>query len=285
MTLFNDPENLIKSGFPNEIFKISHNLPDNSLFHLDNLVELAKSLPSEQIEWNAGDASISQDPTKTPANGLSPEETVRNIEQCKSWLVLKNIQSDERYNEVLRECLNEVEEITGTRVTGVSDHAGFVFISSPQSVTPFHMDPEHNFLLQLRGSKTLQVFDQRDRSIIAEQQIENTYYGTKPHRNLEFNDSQSKKGKTITIDQGEAIHIPIHAPHWVKNGNAVSISFSITFSSDQSRKAVRVHSLNARLRSKGISPRDVGRSPLVDNTKDLAMRAAIGVKRALNREA
>ena len=29
----------------------------------------------------------------------------------------------------------------------------FIFISSPNTVTPYHMDPEYNFLLQIRGTK------------------------------------------------------------------------------------------------------------------------------------
>ena len=281
MPLFSDPNNYISNKFPDEPFKIQHSLPENKLFDIDNLVELARSLPADQIEWNAGDASISQDPSKTPANGLSPEDTIKNIEQCKSWLVLKNIQTDPEYKQIFKECLDEVEAIAGCKVTGISDRAGFIFVSSPNSITPFHMDPEHNFLLQLRGSKTLQVFDQRDRSVVTERHIENTYYGEKSHRNLEYKDSYASKGKAITLETGEALHIPIHAPHWVQNGDAVSISLSITFRSSRSRKAVRLYSLNARMRAKGIAPSDVGTYPIVDNTKDLMIRAAIGAKRVL----
>jgi len=38
----------------------------------------------------------------------------------------------------------------------------FIFVSSPEAVTPLHMDPEHNFLLQVRGLKTLHLFDPND---------------------------------------------------------------------------------------------------------------------------
>lgn len=281
MPLFSDPNNFINTNFPDDPFKIKHSLPENKLFDIESLVELARKLPAEQIEWNAGDANISQDPSKTPANGLSPEDTVRTIEQCKSWLVLKNIQTDAEYNLVFREYLDEIEAIAGSQVAGISDRAGFIFISSPNSITPFHMDPEHNFLLQLRGSKTLQVFDQRDRSVVTERNIESTYYGEKSHRNMEYKDSYASKGNSITLNSGEALHIPIHAPHWVQNGNAVSVSFSITFRSSRSRKAVRLYSLNARLREKGMAPSNVGTRPMLDNTKDLMIRTAIGAKRIL----
>ncbi len=195
--------------------------------------------------------------------------------------MLKNVQSDPEYATVLHECLNQVEEIAAQRLSGISDRAGFIFVSSPNSVTPFHMDPEHNFLLQMQGSKTIQVFDQRDRSIVAEEDIENTYYGNKAHRNLEFKDSFESQGQSIMLNSQEALHIPIHAPHWVRNGQTMSISFSITFRSDQSRKAVRIHTLNARLRRRGLSPADVGSSAMADHMKDLVVRSAVKAKSLL----
>ena len=35
---------------------------------------------------------------------------------------------------------------------------GFIFISSAGSVTHYHMDPEHKFLLKISGDKTMSVF-------------------------------------------------------------------------------------------------------------------------------
>ena len=43
---------------------------------------------------------------------------------------------------------------------------GFIFVSSPGSVTPYHIDPERNFLLQVRGNKTMHMFDGSDRSLL-----------------------------------------------------------------------------------------------------------------------
>ena len=40
---------------------------------------------------------------------------------------------------------------------------GFIFISSPGSITPFHMDPEYNFLLQIRGEKQISIWGGKDR--------------------------------------------------------------------------------------------------------------------------
>lgn len=281
MKLIDDPENRLAGQFPHEHFKIRHQLQNHPLFSIEQLLELAKFLPQEQIEWNAGNANVSQDPDKTPTNGLSPEQTVASISENKSWLVMKNIEAHPDYRQILFDCLGEVEDIAGQRLTGLGDRAGFVFLSSPGSVTPYHMDPEHNFLLQLQGSKTMHVFDQRDRSIVSEEEIESTYYGPARHRNLEFRDELNSKADSVVLNPGDALHVPIHAPHWVKNGDDVSVSFSITFRSDQSRRNVRLHSLNARLRKLGLSPSNVGKRPLLDGALDAVFRTAMGVKKAV----
>ncbi len=281
MNHIQDSAGNINRQFPNEHFTIQHGLQGHPLFQLDRLLELAKFLPEEQIEWNAGNASISQDPDKTPLNGLTPAETIASIEKNNSWLVMKNIQQHPDYEKILFDCLAEVESIAGRSLSGLGDRAGFIFVSSPGSVTPYHMDPEHNFLLQLKGSKTMHVWDQTDRSVVSEQEIESTYYGPGRHRNLEYRKELDAKASSVVLQPGDAIHVPIHAPHWVKNGDDVSISFSITFRSDQSRKAVRLHSLNARLRRLGLKPPNVGQKKVRDTSLDMLFRSALSLKKAL----
>lgn len=281
MKTLSDPDNLISQQFPVEHFKIRHTLQNHPLFSIEQLLELANYLPESQIEWNAGNASVSQDPDKTPTNGLTPAQTVASISENKSWLVMKNIEKHPDYQQILFDCLAEVEEIAGQRLTGLGDRAGFIFLSSPGSVTPYHMDPEHNFLLQLQGTKTMHVFDQRDRSVVSEQEIESTYYGPARHRNLNFRDEITDKADSVVLQPGDALHVPIHAPHWVQNGDEVSVSFSITFRSDQSKRAVRLHSLNARMRRLGLKPSDVGALPARDRAVDGLFRTALSVKRAL----
>lgn len=282
MSILRDSNNYIATQFPDEHFSLRHSLSGHELFATERLVELARELPVDQIEWNAGNASISQDPDKTPLNGLSPEETVASIAENQSWLVLKNIEAVPAYRDLLHECLEEVESIAGKRLTGLGDRAGFVFLSSPGSITPYHMDPEHNFLLQLQGTKTMHIFDQRDRNVVSEEEIESTYYGPGRHRNLVLRDDIEPMGKAVTLTPGDALHVPIHAPHWVKNGDEVSISFSITFRSDQSRRDVRLHSLNARMRRFGLTPPNVGSRKMRDNIFDFAFKSALSVKQSIS---
>src|SRR5689334_6187735 len=205
-------------------FTIRHALTDHPLFSLPALIELARELPAENVEYNAGDLPVDMDPAATPKTGLSIEETIRRIEECGSWLVLKFVERVRTYRRTLDRCLDQIEAAKVTGDGGMIRREAFVFISSPHAVTPYHFDPEFNFLLQIRGAKTVYVFP---RSMLTEQQIEDRF--TFSHRNLKFEASYQNRAEAFALSPGVGVHIPIAAPHWVQNGDSVSISFSITF--------------------------------------------------------
>jgi len=216
---------------------------------------------------------------RTPRNGLSPEETIRRIEECRSWLVLKNVQDDPAYRLLLEDCLAEVRAAAPPLTRGMCEPRAFIFVSSPDAVTPYHMDPEENFLLQIRGSKTISVFDPADRSIVSEPEIERFFSGA--HRNLAYRDDYQRKAQLFHLRPGLAVHVPFAAPHWVRNGPAVSISFSITFNTKASLRTLHAHRINGQLRRWGVQPTPVGRSALRDGLKQLVARTSARATRAL----
>ena len=264
-----DPQ-AFAAGFGRASFMLRHHLAGHFLFSLERLVALSRALPADKVEYNAGDLPISVDPAKTPRNGLSPEETIRRIRECRSWLVLKNVERDPAYRVLLERCLAEVNALRGTPAPQMSDRRGFIFVSSPGAVTPYHMDPEENFLLQIRGHKTMHVFDPADRAVLSEQEIERFFSGA--HRNLVFRDECQTRAQAFDLAPGRALHVPQTAPHWVQNGPEVSVSFSITFQTQASMRRKHAHRMNARLRRLGVEPRPVGQSPLRDNLKQLCYR-------------
>jgi hypothetical protein len=254
---------LFAERFGKAAFTLGHGLAGHALFSLERLVALCKALPADRVEYNAGDLPVSIDPARTPRNGLSPAETIRRIRECRSWLVLKNVERDPAYRRLLERCLAQV-------AVPLREPQAFIFVSSPGAVTPYHMDPEENFLLQLSGRKSVQVFDRADRAVLSEQEIERFFSGA--HRNLVFRDEYRARAQAFELTPGRALHIPLAAPHWVQNGAEVSISFSITFQTAASMRTGHAHRMNARLRRLGLEPQAVGSSALRDGLKQLCYR-------------
>jgi hypothetical protein len=261
-----------QAQFARTPFLLPHHLSGHELFSLARLVELSKRLPASLVEYNAGEVPVGLDPAHAPRNGLSPDETIRRIAECRSWLVLKNVECDQEYGLLLEACLAEVRAASARLTDGMRDPRAFIFVSSPGAVTPYHMDPEENFLLQIRGTKTMSVFDRTDRAVVSECQIERFLTGA--HRNLAWCDDFQRRARTFELRPGVALHVPFAAPHWVQNGPEVSISFSITFNTRASTRTLHAHRMNARLRRWGVVPAPVGRSALRDGVKQLLSRAS-----------
>jgi hypothetical protein len=276
-----EPERF-KQHFPDSGFTIQHHLAGLMAFELPQLLALSRRLPAESVEYNAGTLVPGQDPAATPQNGLSVEETIERIEQCQSWLVLKHVERDPLYKALMDACLDTLYPHALQTLSDLHDRAAFIFISSPGSVTPFHFDPEHNFLLQIRGGKTMHQFDKYDRTILPEAAIEEKYVDASSHRNQPFQDAFQAKAQTFTLQAGDGLFVPINAPHWVENGKEVSISFSITFHSAQSDRIARLYKFNGLLRRKlGITPTPVGQMPRKDALKHDGIMALRKLKKLL----
>jgi len=255
--------NAFANNFGQQPFLIEHRLTSHPLFQLDRLLELASALPPECIEYNAGSIPMSIAHEQTPMNGLSAEETIRRISECKSWLVMKYVERDREYQDLLYRCLEEVKEHSEALVPGMCNGQAFIFITSPGSVTPYHIDPEHNFLLQVRGGKTVHQYDGRERTLLSEEHLENFYADR--GRNIEFKPEFDEKSWVYDLQPGQGLHFPVTYPHWVQNQDEVSISFSITFRTPDLDRRRSLYQLNGKLRNWGISPSPVGSRPLRDS--------------------
>jgi cupin superfamily protein len=257
-----------RNRFNREPFIINHHLSRHPLFTLSRLVELSKRLPKENVKYNSGNIPIGTELYTGPQTGLSVEETIRRIEECGSWMVLKWVEQDEQYRDLLNRCLDEAQALSEPIEPGMCKREAFIFITSPNSITPYHMDPEHSFLLQIRGSKTVKVLPG---SVLSEQELEK-YFGE--GCDPTFKEECKEAAAAFRLRPGMGLHFPITVPHWVENGNEVSISFSITFRTPASERRGIVYSVNRKLRERGLKPAPFGQSPLRDSAKFNAFRAA-----------
>jgi hypothetical protein len=273
-----DPQRF-STSFDTTPFRVGHELAGHPLFSLARLVELARDLPEELVEYNAGDVPTSLDPARTPRTGLSVQETIRRIDDCRSWMVLKNVERDPEYRALLDRCLDEVQERSEPLARDMRGRVGFIFITSPSSVTPCHLDPECNFLLHMRGTKAIHIFDGGDRELLPERELERFFTGG--HRNVVLREEHEPRAFVFELLPGDGVHVPWAFPHYVRNGPEVSISFSITFQTPATERRALAYKVNSHLRRFGLAPKSVGRSGWRDAAKARGFDAARALARLL----
>jgi hypothetical protein len=238
---------------------VRHALADHPLLQLDAIAELAERFPGH-IERHRANLPLVV-PGGAPELEGSPSETVRRIETNGCWMVFWYIEQDREYKALLDACLDEAESYLPRQIGRTRQREAFLFLSAPNAVTPVHFDPEHNFLLQIRGRKNMTVCPFPDPG---SEQRELERYHDGGHRNLEAVPSE---GENFSLEPGAGVYVPSFMPHWVQNAPKASVSLSITFRSRSSLRAERVHSVNARLRRLKLSPPPPGTSAVRDRAK------------------
>ena len=269
--VFDEEARAIFAGaYPDAPVKLHHGLAGHPLLAIDALAGLAERMPAASVEYNLGKLPLGVRAEDTPSNGLSLGETIRTIESNGSWAVLKNVERDAAYGALLDAALAELEPIVEARTGAMLNREAFIFLSSPGSVTPFHMDPEHNILLQIRGEKVMTVFPAGDPELVPAVQSEAFHAGG--HRNLNWRDDFRQRGTAVKLLPGDAIHVPVKAPHFVENGAAVSVSLSVTWRSERSVAESELHGLNALLRRRGLPMGRISAAPERQGARRLAYR-------------
>jgi hypothetical protein len=258
-------------------FGIRHTLADHPLLSLEAIAELADSLPSGAIERHEARQPLLV-PGGCPELSGPPSETVRTIETNGRWMVLWNIEQVGAYRRLLDAILDEAVPFLPARERGMGRREAFLFLSAPLSVCPVHFDPEHNFLLHIRGSKQINVGRFPDREW---ERRELDRYHDGGHRNLVEIPPCSN---TFHMQPGDGVYLYPWVPHWVYNGPAACMSLSITFRTRRSERDEFVHSLNARLRRSGLSPLPAGESEFVDGVKAVSASFVAWLRRGCRRQ-
>jgi hypothetical protein len=283
----------LQRDFPLKPFAIRHGLAGHPLLTLPRIAQLAADLPRDLIEYNSGKVAISQDPDAIPSIDLDPVEVVKRIETAGAWMVLKRVENSLEYRALLDDTLLSVARACGfdsLDAAGFEQVEGFLFVSSPHSTTPFHLDSEDNFFVHIHGEKFFSVFDNRDRSIVSEDEIERSM--TK-HRNLKYDERFAPRGTEFHLFAGDGCYVPYQWPHWVRTADSYSISMAITWKTPEVRRLNDLHFFNSMLRGIGLPQRPPGTQPSRDaiklgfyravTTAIKPLRASLKMRRVLRR--
>jgi len=270
------------------IERLQHNFHLHPLLQLPALQQLAVELdPLQQCRFvrpgltqASGFAHGHQHP-----EGRSVEEVFRRIDEAGSWVALYNVEAIPRYRALLSEILDSVRDRVEREQPDIFMETGFIFISAPPSVTPFHIDRENNFWLQLQGRKTMNVWPHTDRTVVSAAEVED-FIVARSLRDVRFKEQFRSRSEEFDVGPGDGVYFPSTSPHmtrsdrsWVLPGDGVSISFGVNFYTSTTRHTARVHQFNRVLR-KGLklSPAAPGQRPSVDLFKASVGRVIGGAR-------
>jgi Cupin-like domain len=248
--------------FPRAPFATRHSLAAHPLFALPSLIELARALPRDRVEYNAGDLDPGVRPQDIPTLDMPADEVLRRLETCNAWMVLKRVETVPAYRALLEEALTGV-----ARRLGHTDAAA----AGANATTPFHFDPEENFFVQIRGPKFFHIFDNTDRSLVPEEELE---MSPSKHRNTPYRPEFEARGQVFALKPGDGIFVPHLWPHWVRTGDEMSVSMAITWKSPRAERLNTLLRANGVLRGLGLPQPRPGAWPLLDAAKVLAYRSA-----------
>lgn len=139
--------------------------------------------------------------------GRDIDEVFRRIEESGSWVALYHVETHPAYKKFLDEVTDCFRPLIEREQSGIFNVGGFIFISAPPSVTPFHIDRENNFWLQIRGRKSLSVWRHSDREAITAADVDRfIVYGSLDNVRLKEGDI----GRSCEFDAGpgEGVYFP-----------------------------------------------------------------------------
>ncbi len=264
--LYADPDTF-RDRFDQVAFEFRHRLADSPLFDSGALLSLAKKMAEDpnDVYYDAGDVGIGQRWDQVPVCNIPVDQLLHSIETANAWIILRRAEKFPEYAALLDACLDQIEELSGRDLAKLAKFRNaIIFINSPHRVSSYHIDRECNFLLQIRGQKTVRIFDRNDRDVLPEDEIER--FWTVDNNAASFKPAFEDRARVFELVPGSAVHIPVNAPHWVKNGPEVSVSLSINFHYHE-RLLADVYRANYLLRQLGLKPKPPGASPKIEVLK------------------
>lgn len=259
------------------IGRLHHGYDRHALFQLDELARLARELmPLKQcrfVQPGMTQASAFRHESSHP-DGRDIDEVFRRIEETGSWIALYNVEAIPRYRALLEEIVDDMRARIEREQPGIFNVTGFIFLSAPPSVTPFHIDRENNLWLQLHGRKTLSVWDPTDRAAVSAPHVED-FIVSHTLREVRLRDGATLTSHDFDSGPGDGVYFPSTSPHmtrtdtaWARPGDGVSVSIGVTFYTRHTVRTARVHQFNRVMRKYlGLAPAYPGQSAGIDAAK------------------
>ena len=244
-----------------------HELSSHPLLKIEAIADLADRLAAHSVVCDEAVKPLLV-PGGGPPRGVvsRPGDLIRDVESSGTWMTLLNVEQDHAYRDLMEECLKDLAPFAQRFAGDIRRPAGFIFVSSPNSVTPAHFDIEHSIPMQIQGERTLGV------GVFAtpgDKEREIGRYWSGSHGRIEV---MPVERATYGTEPGFGAYIPPLQPHWIKNGPSPSVSMTLTFFTRDNDEDSLVRAFNQHLINRGRRPTPPGRSLIKDAAKVGVMR-------------
>ncbi|HVI59252.1 MAG TPA: cupin-like domain-containing protein [Luteimonas sp.] len=267
---------------PWRIQPVRHHLCEHPLLQLPALVGLGQRLEAlDSIRTHDGGATAGTPFGEAPdlhPNRKSAAGTLGDVAAANAWMSLLNVQIDPTYRELVGTVLDSIQAQVERHDPGMSHRSGWIFVTSPNAVTPFHFDKEHNFILQVHGRKRVYVWDPTD-TVVASEHARDRFHHRHDRHLLQWREEFRERAHVFDLGPGEGAYMPSTAPHMVENGDGPSVTASFTYYTHSTRRDALLHTAHSILREAGVTPPPVGRHGWLDAATHAGIFAAAGMRR------
>lgn len=250
--------------------RLRHDFAEHPLLAPAALAEAALRMDPANVECRIGDARNGEgfDFAADPGRGIP--EIIHGIAEAGRWVMLAKLEQLPEYAELFRAIMAPLEPTVRRESGAMLRLQAYVFVSSPGTLTPFHMDPEYNILFQIAGTKDFVVYPTEEPWL---GDAVNEHYHASGDNLLSWKAEYRDMGSAYRLLPGDALYVPYKCPHWVEVGAEPSVSLSLTWCTGASYDQEAAWRLNAWLRRRGLVPRPPVSLPARARLKALAWSA------------
>jgi Cupin superfamily protein len=271
--------------FDSEPFGFTHTLSNLGLFQPGSLLKLTDAYANHPADYfvsasapEAGSVFFS-----VPQKQYRPREALERLDTEAVRILLKRPEDhDVQFRALLDQLFLQVLNLQGGLVNDrLVRLESAVFITSANSTTPFHFDPEIAFFNQIEGEKIYHVYSP---ATLTEAELESFYLqGAVSIGQVDLVGRDPNHEHEFRLGPGMGLHQPQNSPHWVETRGSRSVSYSFVYETNNTRARGRTRACNYYSRKFGFLPRKPGINPALDAAKSEVMRALIPLRQRMAR--
>ena len=234
--------------------RLEHEMHRSPAFSMDELARLIENYPREHYSLvKTGARGSSRVWREGDIGDLSGRQVVDAISRGGLWLNLRNVTSvDRRYRELVDQMFAEV----AAHVPGFDapTHQAGILISSPDAQVYYHADLPGQGLVQISGRKRVYLYPNTPPFVRPEHLEDIALFDVEV--DIPYEPWYDKHAQVIDLEPGQMLNWPLNAPHRVENLGTVNISMTVSYVSQDIRRAEIVNLANGMLRHRfGYAPK------------------------------